>query len=136
MVVMVASNACAAKCWFGATALPASVSTYTEKFGPDAADLPAQPSHTLRETVWADDRHGRLKAIGGSGTCPGRSPTSCLESPANHAGQCYVRGVPTIGRPHGGSNQFRATDPTGTTSDEPDDEKQNNATYAGVDGSY
>jgi hypothetical protein len=89
-------------------------------------------------TVWADDRHDRLKAIGedDAGTCPGRSPTSCLESPANHAGQCYVRGVPTIGRPHGGSNQFRATDPTGTTSDEPDDEKQNNATYAGVDGSY
>ena len=126
MVVMVASNACAAKCWFGATALPASVSTYTEKFGPDAADLPAQPSHTLR------DRMGRTML---GRVRDDRQRVAWNRPPTTPAGAmsvaCLLSAAPTAA-----PTNSRATDPTGTTSDEPDDEKQNNATYAGVDGSY
>jgi hypothetical protein len=54
--------------------LPASVSTYTEKFGPAARGPSCATVRTLCD-VWEDVRHDRVKAIGKTdgGKCPERS---------------------------------------------------------------
>ena len=86
-------------------------------------------------TVWADDRHDRLKAIGedDAGTCSGRSPRVAWNRPPTAAASTMSVACLPSATPTAAPTNSRATAPTAATSDEPDDEKQNDGAYCGVD---